>query len=190
MARDSIGGLAVDIGAAGAASMAVSPFILTIDRAIVENAAGRTSLLRGIFSGVKDILMRPNRALLCNPAYWMVTGVYGVTYAAANLIDSASKRMAASPAVHGTSKLLGTTAVNTSACIAKDVAFTRMFGAASAAGKPMPLATIGLFGLRDVRSWMVIDHYPPHLPPTTSAIRHLAPLPRAVVPLQSLPPFV
>ena len=141
--------VAVDVGAAMAASMAVSPFILTIDKAIVEAAAGRTTLARGILSGVADIMRRPQRALLANPAYWMVTGVYAATYTAANLIDTAGKRMDLGPAVHGSAKLVGTTAVNTSACIAKDVAFARMFGA-SAPGKAMPLATIGLFGARDL----------------------------------------
>ncbi len=49
--------------------------------------------------------------------------MYGITYAAANLIDTAAQRFSVSPALHGNSKLLGTTAVNTTACIAKDVAF-------------------------------------------------------------------
>lgn len=141
---------AIDVGAAAAASMAVSPFILTIDKAIVSAAAGRSTLVNGVVNGVVDMLRRPHRSLLLNPAYWMVAGVYGVTYAAANLIDTTCRRNAAGEALHGTTKLLGTTAVNTSACIAKDVAFARMFGAQSAAAGPMPLATIGLFGARDL----------------------------------------
>jgi hypothetical protein len=141
---------AVDVGAAAAASIAVSPFILTIDKAIVEAAAGHTTLFRGAVSGVMGMLRQPQRALLANPAYWMVVGVYGVTYAAANLIDTLCRRSSAPGALHETTKLLGTTAVNTSACIAKDVAFARMFGAQGAATGAMPLATITLFGARDL----------------------------------------
>ena len=140
----------VDVGAAMGASMAVSPFILAIDKAIVESASGRTSLLRGIVSGVASMLRRPHHALLANPAYWMMVGVYGATYTAANLIDTLSRRIGVGDAAHATAKLFGTTAINTSACIAKDVAFARMFGATSAAGGAMPRATIGLFGARDL----------------------------------------
>ena len=43
---------------------------------------------------------------------------------------------------------LSDNASNTTACIAKDVAFTRMYGSAAAGGR-FPLTTISLFGLRD-----------------------------------------
>lgn len=99
---------------------------------------------------VSPLPRRPHKALLGNPAFWMITGVYGSTYAAANLIDTASERVGASAALHGTAKLFGTTAVNTSSCIAKDVAFTRMFGAQTTTPVRMPLSTIGLFGTRDL----------------------------------------
>ena len=68
--------------------------------------------------------------------------------AAANLIDTVASYTAASPGVHGAAKLFGTTAVNTTACIAKDVAFARRFGAVQ--GGPMPLTTIACFGVRDL----------------------------------------
>lgn len=139
---------AVDVGAGCIASAAVSPFILVIDQAIIEAAAKKTTLFRGIGNGILNILRQPRVALMTNPAYWMMAGVYGVTYAAANTIDSVCERAGVGDAVHGTTKLLGTTAVNTSACIAKDVAFARMFGVAST--RPMPKVTIGLFAVRDL----------------------------------------
>ena len=139
---------AVDVASALCSSMIVSPFILTIDKAIVEAAAGHRTLWSAIVSGTSHIVRRPNKALLANPAYWMITGVYAVTYTAANLIDSAASYMSASPTVHGAAKLFGTTAINTTACIAKDVAFARRFGAVQ--GGPMPLVTVGLFGARDL----------------------------------------
>ena len=137
----------VDLSAATAAALAMSPFIMTIDAAIVGAAAGRHKLGGAIMRGTAEMLRHP-LGLLRNPAYWMVTGVYAATYAAANLIDTFGADGRMSPAVHGTVKLLGTTAINTSACIAKDIAFARMFGATK--GGPMPAATIALFGARDL----------------------------------------
>lgn len=46
----------VDVGAAAAASLMVSPFIYTIDRAIVESAAGGTTLLRAFISNAAQLL--------------------------------------------------------------------------------------------------------------------------------------
>lgn len=148
--RPLVAAAGVDIGSAIIASMAVSPFILAIDRAIIEAASGTKALFPGIASSTLDMVRRPQRALLFNPAYWMVAGVYAVTYAVANGIDTLCDRYKASSAVHGAVTLLGTTASNTTACIAKDVAFTRMYGAAAAAGGSFPLTTISLFGLRDL----------------------------------------
>ena len=79
---------AVDVGSAAISSLMVSPFILTIDKAIVEAAAGHRTLWSAIYSGTVDMLRRPNHALLRNPAYWMVAGVYGVTYGAITVPNS------------------------------------------------------------------------------------------------------
>ena len=46
----------VDVGAAAAASLMVSPFIYTIDKAIVESAAGGTTLLRAFVTNAAQIL--------------------------------------------------------------------------------------------------------------------------------------
>eukprot|EP01046_Picozoa_sp_COSAG06_P043889 COSAG06_NODE_5822_length_3257_cov_1.176377_4_plen_265_part_00 len=126
----------VDVGAAVTASLAVSPFIMTIDAAIVGAAAGRHTLGGAIARGTAETLRRP-WGLMRNPGYWMVASVYAATYATANLIDSVSARREVSPAVHGTTKLL-----------AKDVAFARMYGAAK--GGRMPPVTVALFGARDL----------------------------------------
>ena len=145
--------IAVDIGAACAAAFSVSPFIMTIDKAIVEASAGTTSLGRAMLRGVGSLLLRPHRVLL-SPSYWMVAGVYGCTYGAANLIDSVCERTLDpahehSSKIHGGAKLVGTTAANMGSGIAKDIMFAKMFGASGASG-PVPRATTGLFALRDV----------------------------------------
>ena len=142
----------VDVFAAWASAIAVSPFIMTVDKAVVTASAGKASLGRALFDNIKDFL-RPHRMLM-QPSLWMVAGVYGATYSAANLIDSACERLLDhsdenSASVHGAVKLVGTTCVNMSAAITKDTMFARMFGSGPAAG-PMPRATIGFFALRDV----------------------------------------
>lgn len=143
---------AVDVGAAAASAICIAPFIMTVDKAVVEAASGKTSLARALFSGMRQLLTRPH-VFFSQPSLWMVAGVYGSTYTAANLIDSACERLLDhddenSSKVHGAAKLVGTTTVNMSAGITKDVMFAKMFGAATAAG-PMPKATLGLFALRD-----------------------------------------
>jgi hypothetical protein len=97
------------------------------------------------------MIQRPH-LILRSPALWMVWAVYGSTYTAANLIDVAAERRAATPTQHSTAKLAGTTAVNMSASIAKDVAFARMFGneSAQAVKKAVPMGVYGVFFLRDV----------------------------------------
>mmetsp|Transcript_27278 Transcript_27278/g.82251 ORF Transcript_27278/g.82251 Transcript_27278/m.82251 type:complete len:287 (-) Transcript_27278:45-905(-) len=153
---------AVDVAAAAAASAAVAPFIMIIDRAIIEAASGGPKLLSGVLKGCGDALRRPHVALFANPAYYMMVGVYAATYAAANGIDTAATRTDASPATHAAATLAGTTAVNSTACIMKDVAFAKMFGgAAKKAG--MPLATVGLFGARDLVTVASAFTVPAHL---------------------------
>jgi len=153
---------AVDLGAAVTSSAAVAPFIMIIDRAIIEAAAGGPRMLQGILQGCSDVLRRPRTALLGNPAYYMMVGVYAATYAAANGIDTVATRTKASAAVHGTATLVGTTAVNSTACIMKDVAFAKMFGGATKRAG-MPVATVGLFGMRDLVTVASAFTVPGHL---------------------------
>jgi hypothetical protein len=144
---------AVDVSAAICSATAAAPFIMTVDKAVVEASAGHSGLGTAMLKGIRTMLTRPHH-LIQQPSLWMVAGVYGVTYATANLIDTSCERMLdpqkeSSAAVHGVAKLVGTTAVNMTASITKDVAFARMYGATGASG-PMPKATIGFFAARDV----------------------------------------
>ena len=69
----------------------------------------------------------------------MVAGVYGATFAAANLSDVAAERSpAVDPGVHSAGKFAATTGANTTGSVFKDAAFARMYGAA--AGAPPPPA--------------------------------------------------
>eukprot|EP00316_Scyphosphaera_apsteinii_P024319 CAMPEP_0119314566 /NCGR_PEP_ID=MMETSP1333-20130426/33176_1 /TAXON_ID=418940 /ORGANISM="Scyphosphaera apsteinii, Strain RCC1455" /LENGTH=319 /DNA_ID=CAMNT_0007319703 /DNA_START=82 /DNA_END=1041 /DNA_ORIENTATION=- len=144
----------VDVGAAITSATSAAPLILTIDRAVVQAMAGTHSLGRALGIGIKDLVTRPH-LLLRQLGFWMTAGVYSVTYMAANLIDTVCERKLdpddpKSAYIHGTAKLVCTTAVNMGAGVAKDAAFARMFGANSSSLAPTPLLTYGLFTCRDV----------------------------------------
>jgi hypothetical protein len=58
----------------------------------------------------------------------LVWGVYCATYVAANSIDVYNERSRASASSASMTKLFGTTVVNMSASLVKDVTFAKMFG--------------------------------------------------------------
>lgn len=135
--------LAADLGAAAAASFAVSPFITIVDRAIIENASGARPLAAGVKALTRAFVRNP-LAFVRTREFAIVFGLYTATYASANAIDSVcefAERDSQMP------KFLGTTAVNMSLCIAKDRAFAQMFGVV--APSAFPIGAIGLFAIRD-----------------------------------------
>ncbi|EOD32173.1 hypothetical protein EMIHUDRAFT_449549 [Emiliania huxleyi CCMP1516] len=136
-----------------ASACCAAPFILTVDRAVTENSAGKSGLGAALLKGLRQVFTRPHVMLTSLP-YWMVAGVYGSTYATANSIDAVSERAfdpdAENKFVKGATKLFGVTVVNMCAGVAKDAAFARMFGAGGAKPPPVPPVTYMLFAGRDV----------------------------------------
>ena len=136
-------------------AICAAPFILTVDRAVTENSAGKSGLGPALARGMTEFLTRPHQMLTRLP-FWMVAGVYGATYATANSIDVGCERMLVdrdeqeAMLVHRGVKLFGVTAVNMGAGVAKDAAFARMFGAGGAAPPPVGWTSLGLFAFRDV----------------------------------------
>lgn len=144
---------AVDVGSAFTAAFCASPFIMAVDKSVTQAASGTASLGTALCSGLKDVFLRPH-VVLRNPALYLVAGVYAVTYATANSIDTVCERVldpkaSSTPAVHGTAKLVGVTAVNMSAGIAKDATFAKWFGAGDSLTRAVPRPTFGLFLVRD-----------------------------------------
>jgi len=149
----------VALASALCASGTATPFILTIDKAVVQAAAGTMSLSQALAQGTKDLFIRFPQ-LVRSPALWLVWGVYGATYTAANLIDVVSERMQVSATTHSSAKLVVTTGTNMSASLVKDILFAKMFGkqdvvkeageaAKAAAKRSVPPATYGIFLMRD-----------------------------------------
>lgn len=135
--------LAIDVAAAATASFGVSPFITIVDRSIIENASGARRLTTALKVLSIDLIRNPFQ-FMRRREFLIVFGVYTATYASANAIDTiceATKTDKQMPT------FIGTTAVNMTMCVAKDRAFTQMFGTIPPAS--FPLASIGLFAIRD-----------------------------------------
>ncbi|RLN46902.1 hypothetical protein BBJ29_002910 [Phytophthora kernoviae] len=135
--------LAVDVGAAMAASIGVAPFITIVDRAIIENASGARPLGRGLKEISLDFVRHPLR-FVGKREFMLIFGLYTATYVSANAADTVCEFAEKDSQMP---KFISTTAVNMSLCIAKDRAFARMFGVIAPAA--FPLSSIGLFAVRD-----------------------------------------
>ena len=74
--------LLVDVGSGVTAGLCAAPFIMTVDRAVTEVAAGaRSATMAGALRrGLVELATRPH-ALLASTPFWMVAGVYGSTCA-------------------------------------------------------------------------------------------------------------
>ncbi|ACO60711.1 predicted protein [Micromonas commoda] len=136
------------------ASVAVAPFLMCVDRAVVSAAAGTApggSLARAIFAAASEFFKHPKVAFT-SPALWMVAGVYGGTYFAKNVSDVVIERTGTSGPIAEWGKFGVVTGVNMGGSILKDAAFARLFGAAVAAGAAaavVPTASYVLFAARD-----------------------------------------
>jgi len=153
------GDAGVAVASALIASGTATPFILTIDKAVVQAAAGTTSLSQALAQNTKDLFLRLPQ-LVKSPALWLVWGVYGATYTAANLIDVVSERKQVAASTHSSAKLVGTTGINMGSSLVKDILFAKMFGkqdvakeaaeaAKTVAKRSVPPATYGIFLMRD-----------------------------------------
>ena len=103
----------VDVALGSAAGIVsascAAPFILTVDKAVTEVAAGKSSMAAAILRGVTEAVTRPHHMVTRLP-FWMVAGVYGSTYATANTIDAVCERLLdprdeRTPFYHGAVKL-------------------------------------------------------------------------------------
>lgn len=95
---------------------------------------------------MKELVMTPHK-FLTKPAFFLLWGVYGGTYTAANLITSTCDIKEASSQQRATAKFVGVSAANLSLNITKDSIFTRWFG--SGVPRPIPMTTYLNFSARD-----------------------------------------
>ena len=119
--------------AGAAAGFAVAPFASAVDKALAENASGRASLRESFFGTMKSVFSRP-ATFFRSPAFAWIWLVYGSTYAAANLVESACAKKKVDATLP---KWVATSGVNTSTNICKDRAFAKMFGASVPVSVPV-----------------------------------------------------
>ncbi|EEB08669.1 hypothetical protein SJAG_03833 [Schizosaccharomyces japonicus yFS275] len=156
----------IDVLAAGAASAMITPFILTIDRSIVENTSGRSTLLRSIGHSVAQILRRPV-SFICSAPYALVFSLYFGTYIAANSLDTYENIKTRNPVYKvetgGFVKFSTVTATNSGLSILKDSFFTKFWGK----GTPhaLPGKCYALYGLRDALTVACSFNLPPLIAP-------------------------
>lgn len=122
----------------------VSPFVTTIDKAVVEFANGKSKTIReGLMKGWKIMLTNP-RHYFTRKEYLLVFGVYTQTFWMANNASSYAD-------AYGLSKekwrFLATVCVNIPGSVMQDRMFTRWFGVVKTG---IPALTYGCFTVRDM----------------------------------------
>ncbi|KAI0817737.1 hypothetical protein GGR55DRAFT_36537 [Xylaria sp. FL0064] len=156
------------VSAACAASM-IAPLISIIDRSIMENASGRSTLAESLRTSLRTLLTRPHAMLFSRPVA-LIFMLYGGTYLTANTLDTASATVRGKPATYvssGTDKFIASSAANVGLCIYKDQVYVKLFGPGGPP-RPVPLPTYALFGLRDCLTIFASFNVPPLLGPVVS----------------------
>ncbi|GAP92799.2 hypothetical protein SAMD00023353_9500080 [Rosellinia necatrix] len=157
------------VSAACAASM-IAPVISIIDRSIMENASGRSTLSSSLKTSLRTLLTRPHALLFSRPVA-LIFMLYGGTYLTANALDTASSAALGRPATHvssGTAKFAASSAANVGLCIYKDQVYVRLFGPGGGPPRPVPPPTYALFALRDCLTIFASFNLPPLLGPALS----------------------
>jgi len=132
-----------DLSAATAAGSLSAPFVLAVDKAIAQSAAGGTHLWSSLFGSSRALLSSP-WAYLRQPAMLYMWALYSGTYAVANLFCTFEE-------LHNThcplAKTITIFSANTTLGLWKDSAYARMFGKQQ----------IGSVSFRSLASWWARD---------------------------------
>jgi hypothetical protein len=135
--------LIIDIIAGTSASFIISPCVTVFDKALIENANGKYTLIPNIRKIIINMLQNPI-AFIKRKEFLLIHGLYTCTYITANSIDTISNKFYIDSTIP---KLVGTTMINVPLCVAKDRIFTRMFGVIKPTS--FPITSLVLFTFRD-----------------------------------------
>ncbi|KAK0650571.1 putative membrane protein [Lasiodiplodia hormozganensis] len=163
--------IGVDCTAAASAGMLVAPVVTAIDRAIIENASGRTTLRNSLLTSLRTLLLRPHTYVFSRP-FALIFTLYTGTYLSANTLDTTTSVLHSTPAsttTAGAPKFVATSTANLALCLYKDSRFTRMFGITTSTPRPVPSATYALFALRDCLTVFASFNVPPLLAPALAS---------------------
>ncbi|KAI8632491.1 hypothetical protein F5Y19DRAFT_365969 [Xylariaceae sp. FL1651] len=161
--------LGVDLTSAACAASMIAPVISIIDRSIMENASGRSTLAQSLKTSLHSLLARPHTMLFSRPVA-LIFMLYGGTYLTANTLDTATSTVLSKPATYvssGTDKFAASSAANIGLCIYKDQVYVKLFGPGGPP-RPVPLPSYALFALRDCLTIFASFNVPPLLGPVIS----------------------
>lgn len=152
---------------AGVTAM-VSPFLTVIDKALVQKSAGSATVVGSMIGSVSSMIKNPI-GYVKSPTFLWMWATYAATYTVANSIKTITEhrqqvssssrsrvRMAAAADASTSSSndalskgaiFLGTTMANTTACLAKDRAYAKLFG--NPAATKVPNISYAAWLLRD-----------------------------------------
>ncbi|CAD0089530.1 unnamed protein product [Aureobasidium mustum] len=159
--------LCADVASAATAGALVAPVITAIDKAIIENAAGRQTLGRSLRDSLATFTLRPHHFLFSKP-FALIFTLYGGTYITANILDTCASTVKGKPATTTTSgpaKFLATSSANLSLCLYKDSRFAKLFGAATSSPRAIPGPSYALFAVRDCLTVFASFNVPPLIAP-------------------------
>jgi len=151
-----------DVLVASGITFAFAPFIATIDKAIVQRAAGSHSVVQSSRESLRGMVRHPV-AYVKSPAFLMVWGVYAMTYSAVNCLKTCAEhrdvfdgerragrfcRDGGDGAGLNLNNFVMTAAVNSSLQLMKDRYYASNFGIWNSTNK-IPLRSYGMWALRD-----------------------------------------
>ncbi|KAI0486157.1 hypothetical protein F4859DRAFT_357617 [Xylaria cf. heliscus] len=162
--------LGADAASAACAASMIAPVISIIDRSIMENTSGRSTLAASLKTSLRALTSRPLAMLFSRPVA-LIFVLYGGTYLTANALDTASSTICNQPAAHvssGTAKFAASSTANVGLCVYKDQVYARLFGRPGAVPRPVTLPTYALFTARDCLTIFASFNVPPLLGPAVS----------------------
>lgn len=116
--------LGVDVVAASVTAVCVAPLLAAFDEAITRSASGETNLWAALGQRLRQIVTQPGAFFQSLAFQWMWI-VYACTYMTANSLKSIETWAGVS---FGFGSTLAVTIVNMSCGIAKDSAYSKLFG--------------------------------------------------------------
>lgn len=139
------------------AGIPVAPTIAAVDRALAENASGRSTLGASFINSFKEMAANPIK-FIKSPQFLYIWAVYGSTYATANACQSYCEERDIEV---GIPKLISTFCVNMTLCIAKDKKFAELYAKPGAVTPKIPPTAYAAWVLRDIGSMGVFFTLPP-----------------------------
>jgi len=150
----SLNDLVPDVVAAGVAALAVSPFVVAVDKAIAVGAAGKESVWSSFSGNCRQLVTSPH-TYVRQPAFRYLACLFGGTYLAANFFTTYEEKKKASMPYGKAGTIF---AANSSLALWKDSALAKLFGKEVAR---IPWSALCTWWARDAIGMSVIFVAPP-----------------------------